>query len=121
MSSIYRKSMLMVEKVVPKKFLPFWNHPAGPKTVFFWAPTVKGGLVIAGISDLARPADKLSMPQTISLASSGFIWSRNSLVIIPKNYYLFCVNLFVGTTQLYQLVRAFRYQQSLKDGDSKAT
>ena len=84
MSLIYRKAILTVEKIVPKKFQPFWNHPAGPKTVFFWAPTFKWGLVIAGISDLTRPADKLSLPQTVALASSGFIWSRYSLVIIPK-------------------------------------
>jgi hypothetical protein len=45
-------------------FSRFWNHPAGPKTIFFWAPAMKWGLVIAGLGDLQRPADKLSLPQT---------------------------------------------------------
>lgn len=32
------------------------------------------------------------------------------MVIIPKNYGLFAVNLFVGATQLVQLGRAYNYQ-----------
>lgn len=108
MSVILKKTITKLDRVVPKKLQPFWNHPAGPKTVFFWAPTFKWGLVIAGVSDLTRPADTLSIPQTVALATTGFIWSRYSLVIIPKNYYLFSVNLFIGITQLYQLIRAMR-------------
>jgi hypothetical protein len=69
-----------------------WNHPAGPKTIFFWAPAMKWGLVIAGLGDLQRPADKLSLPQTFALAMTGMIWSRYSLVITPKNWSLFGVN-----------------------------
>ncbi|KAF2885512.1 hypothetical protein ILUMI_20662 [Ignelater luminosus] len=114
MSLVYRKSIAALDKFVPTKFQPLWNHPAGPKTIFFWAPAFKWGLVIAGIGDLARPADKLSVPQSAALAATGVIWSRYSLVIIPKNYSLFSVNVFVATTQLYQLYRAFRHQQSLK-------
>ncbi|KAI4459482.1 hypothetical protein MML48_6g00008261 [Holotrichia oblita] len=79
-----------------------------PKTVFFWAPAFKWGLVIAGISDLRRPVDQLSIAQSASLAATGVIWSRYSLVIIPKNYGLFSVNVFVAMTQLYQLYRAIR-------------
>lgn len=66
------------------------------------------GLVIAGISDLRRPVDQLSIAQSASLAATGVIWSRYSLVIIPKNYGLFSVNVFVAMTQLYQLYRAIK-------------
>ncbi|RZC38571.1 MPC domain containing protein [Asbolus verrucosus] len=115
MSSIYHKTMSALDNVVPKKFQPFWQHPAGPKTIFFWAPLCKWGLVIAGLSDLVtRPADKLSIPQTTSLAITGVIWSRYSLVIIPKNYNLFSVNVFVALTQLCQLYRALDYQRQHK-------
>ena len=38
---------------------------AGPKTVFFWGPAMKWGLVAAGLKDLARPADKLSVSQNL--------------------------------------------------------
>lgn len=32
------------------------------------------------------------------------------MVIIPKNYNLFSVNIFVALTGLYQLLRIFRYE-----------
>lgn len=38
---------------------------------------------------------------------AGFIWARYSLVIIPRNYSLFFVNLFVGGTGVYQLSRIY--------------
>ena len=84
----------------------------GPKTVFFWAPLMKWGLVAAGLKDLARPADKLSVSQNLgvcmliitldeltylwcrpALAGTGFIWVRYSLVITPVNYSLAAVSL----------------------------
>ncbi|XP_044258815.1 mitochondrial pyruvate carrier 2-like [Tribolium madens] len=117
MSQLYHKSMLALDKVVPQKFQPLWQHPAGPKTIFFWAPVFKWGLVIAGIGDLARPAETLSVSQSAALAATGVIWSRYSLVIIPKNYSLFSVNVFVGLTQLIQLYRAIDYQRKHKNNN----
>lgn len=70
------------------------------------------GLVIAGLSDLARPADQLSLAQSGSLAATGIIWSRYSLVIIPKNYGLFSVNLFVAFTSSAQLYRAYMFHRN---------
>ncbi|EIW83311.1 UPF0041-domain-containing protein [Coniophora puteana RWD-64-598 SS2] len=87
------------------KFQAFMNHPAGPKTVFFWAPMMKWCLVAAGVKDLSRPADKLSVSQNVALAATGFIWVRYSLVITPVNYSLAAVNFFVGATGLSQLAR----------------
>ncbi|KAL1765393.1 mitochondrial pyruvate carrier 2, partial [Sigmodon hispidus] len=85
-----------VELLLPEKLRPLYNHPAGPRTVFFWAPIMKWGLVCAGLADMARPAEKLSTAQSIVLMATGFIWSSYSLVIIPKNWSLFAVNFFVG-------------------------
>jgi hypothetical protein len=93
------------ERKLPNRAQSFLNHPAGPKTIFFWAPSFKWGLVIAGIADVARPAEKLSMLQSSALAATGTIWSRYSLVIIPKNYNLFAVNVFVAITGYFQLYR----------------
>lgn len=87
-----------------------WNHPAGPLTIFFWAPLIKWCLVIAGLSDLQRPAANLSILQTLALAATGIIWCRYSMVITPKNYSLFSVNFFIALTQCYQLYRSIRYQ-----------
>ncbi|XP_037950369.1 mitochondrial pyruvate carrier 2-like [Teleopsis dalmanni] len=113
-SRVYNGLIGSVDKYVPAKLRPLWVHPAGPKTIFFWAPIFKWGLVVAGLSDLVRPADTLSVQQCGALAATGIIWSRYSLVIIPKNWGLFSVNLFVGLTQCVQLARAYMYQMEQK-------
>ena len=46
------------------------------RTIFFWAPLAKWGLVAAGLKDLGRPAEKLSTSQNVALAATGFIWVR---------------------------------------------
>ncbi|KAL1405532.1 Mitochondrial pyruvate carrier 2 [Vanrija albida] len=93
------------------KWQAFVNHPAGPKTIFFWAPLAKWALVAAGIKDLSRPADKLSVSQNVALAATGFIWVRYSLVITPVNYSLAAVNFFVGTTGVTQLYRIWDWRR----------
>ncbi|KAK6170627.1 hypothetical protein SNE40_018977 [Patella caerulea] len=114
MSSVVYKSIIKVaDKFVPAKLVPLWNHPAGPKTVFFWAPCVKWILVIAGIGDLKRPPEKMSVFQASALAVTGTIWARYSLVIIPVNYSLFLVNIFVGLTGFYQLSKIYNYRRGL--------
>ncbi|KAI8814311.1 mitochondrial pyruvate carrier [Cladochytrium replicatum] len=105
--------------VTQSAFAKFLNHPAGPKTVFFWAPMFKWGLVIAGLNDLSRPAEKLSLFQQTSLAATGLIWCRYSMVIIPKNYALLSVNMFVAATGCYQLYRIFDYRQKNPDWEAK--
>lgn len=67
--------------------------------------------MLAGLNDIRRPADQLSIGQSASLAATGIIWSRYSLVIIPKNYGLFSVNVFVALIQVYQLYRAFTFKK----------
>ncbi|RIA94713.1 hypothetical protein C1645_759415 [Glomus cerebriforme] len=99
--------------VVSSKFQKFMNHPAGPKTVHFWAPVMKWGLVIAGLSDLKRPPESLSVSQTVALTATGLIWSRYSTQIIPVNYTLLSVNLFVAGTGLTQMYRIWNYRRSL--------
>jgi len=41
MALVYRSMIKTVDKFVPPKLQPFWNHPAGPQTIFFWAPVMK--------------------------------------------------------------------------------
>jgi len=74
---------------------------------------MKWCLVAAGVKDLNRPADKLSVSQNVALAATGFIWVRYSFVIIPVNYSLAAVNFFVGSTGLGQLVRIANHRRSL--------
>ncbi|XP_003691341.1 mitochondrial pyruvate carrier 3 [Apis florea] len=111
MSVIYKNTMNSIGKFVPQKFQPLWNHPAGPQTIFFWAPAFKWGLVIAGLGDLQRPASQISISQSTALGITGLIWTRYSLAITPKNWSLFSVNLFVALTALYQVSRGIMYQR----------
>uniref|UniRef100_A0A0B6ZXK9 Mitochondrial pyruvate carrier n=1 Tax=Arion vulgaris TaxID=1028688 RepID=A0A0B6ZXK9_9EUPU len=104
-TSFYMFLINTAESRVPVKLRPLWEHPAGPKTIFFWSPFAKWTLVIAGLGDMARPAENLSARQSTALCVTGFIWSRYSLIIIPKNYSLFAVNFFVGLTGTTQLAR----------------
>jgi len=71
---------------------------------------MKWCLVAAGLKDLNRPAEKLSISQNLALAATGMIWVRYSLVIIPVNYSLAAVNFFVGATGLSQLARIAQYR-----------
>lgn len=114
LSSVYRTLITVGDKIVPLKFRPLWEHAAGPKTIHFWAPICKWALVAAGIGDLQRPAEKLSISQSSALAATGTIWARYSLVIIPKNKSLFAVNLFVALTGYLQLARAANYKYNTK-------
>ncbi|KAL4656844.1 brain protein 44-like [Arapaima gigas] len=116
----YHRTLDRIELMLPPKLRPFYNHPAGPKTVFFWAPVCKWGLVMAGMADMTRPAEKLSTSQSTVLMATGFIWSRYSLVIIPKNWFLFAVNFFVGMAGTSQLYRIWRYNQLLKSNQQAA-
>jgi len=72
----------------------------------------KWALVAAGIKDLGRPADKLSVSQNVALAATGFIWVRYSFVITPVNYSLAAVNFFVGTTGVGQLYRIWDWRRT---------
>ncbi|PGH07439.1 hypothetical protein GX51_01740 [Blastomyces parvus] len=95
-----------------------WNSPIGLKTVHFWAPIMKWVLVLAGLSDLARPADKLSLTQNGALMATGAIWTRWCLIIKPRNVLLAAVNFFVGCVGFTQVTRIFLHRRAV-DGSAK--
>ncbi|GAA5869279.1 hypothetical protein JCM16303_000414 [Sporobolomyces ruberrimus] len=97
--------------VSTSKLQQFINSPAGPKTVFFWAPMFKWGLVAAGLKDLSRPAEVISVPQNLALTATGLIWVRYSFVITPVNYSLAAVNCFVAGTGITSLYRAWDWSK----------
>jgi len=93
-------------------FKRMWDSPVGFKTVHFWAPVMKWALVIAGISDFSRPAEKLSLTQNGALTATGIIWTRWCLIIKPKNYLLAAVNFFLGCVGVVQVGRILSWQRS---------
>uniref|UniRef100_A0A0K3CHG5 Mitochondrial pyruvate carrier n=1 Tax=Rhodotorula toruloides TaxID=5286 RepID=A0A0K3CHG5_RHOTO len=103
---------------VSSKLTQLWNSPAGA-TVFFWAPMFKWGLVAAGLKDLSRPAEVISIPQNLALTATGLIWVRYSFVITPVNYSLAAVNAFVAGTGITSLYRAFDWQRKSPEEQAK--
>uniref|UniRef100_A0A8C7P525 Mitochondrial pyruvate carrier n=2 Tax=Oncorhynchus TaxID=8016 RepID=A0A8C7P525_ONCMY len=112
----YHRILNQIEFLLPGKLRPIYNHPAGKDMINITAsgPTNPAGLVFAGLADMTRPADKLSLSQSGVLMTTGVIWSRWSLVIIPKNWFLFCCNCFLGASGATQLFRIWMYQQEVK-------
>ncbi|KAF7898460.1 uncharacterized protein EAE97_001799 [Botrytis byssoidea] len=96
-------------------FKKMWDSPIGVKTVHFWAPVMKWALVLAGISDLARPAEKLSLTQNAALTATGIIWTRWCLIIKPRNILLATVNFFLGMVGVVQVTRILLHQRSEKN------
>lgn len=47
---------------------------------------MKWAIVLAGVSDFFRPAEKLSLTQNLALTATGTIWTRWCFIIKPKNY-----------------------------------
>ncbi|KAG9528276.1 UPF0041-domain-containing protein, partial [Aureobasidium melanogenum] len=94
-----------------------WNSPVGPKTVHFWAPIMKWGLVLAGAADFARPVESLSLSQNGALMATGLIWTRWCFVIKPRNLFLASVNFLLFCVGATQVSRILLWQQAQK-GDS---
>lgn len=87
--------------------LTLQNHPQ-------WA------LVLAGIADFGRPAEKLSLQQNGALTATGLIWTRWCLIIKPKNYLLAAVNFFLGVVGVVQVTRILAWRSSQKDNNTVA-
>ncbi|KAK4219078.1 hypothetical protein QBC37DRAFT_411208 [Rhypophila decipiens] len=102
-------------------FKRMWNSPVGFKTVHFWAPVMKWALVLAGIADFARPAEKLSLTQNAALTATGLIWTRWCLIIKPKNYLLAAVNFFLGMVGIVQVSRITMWHQAQKKLEADKT
>ncbi|XP_022815302.1 mitochondrial pyruvate carrier 2-like isoform X2 [Spodoptera litura] len=110
MSKVYKMIVGVADRFVPGAMRPMWEHPAGPKTIFFWAPACKWALVAASLDAYTRPLDKVSVSQSASLSATGLIWTRYCLVIIPINYSLAICNFMLGLANGVQTYRAYRYQ-----------
>ncbi|RDW92526.1 mitochondrial pyruvate carrier [Coleophoma crateriformis] len=99
-------------EAAPGLFKRMWESPVGFKTVHFWAPVMKWALVLAGIADLTRPAEKLSLTQNAALTATGIIWTRWCLIIKPRNILLATVNFFLGCVGVAQVTRILLWRRS---------
>jgi len=86
----------------------FFAHPAGPMTIFFWAPTSKWFLSANNLIDLKKPTEKISLTQQSALTITGVIWARYAYVINPINKNLAVVNLVLAISSGYHLMRKIK-------------
>lgn len=93
----------------PTFFLQFVDDADTERNASQW------GIVLAGISDFARPAEKLSLTQNGALTATGFIWTRWCLIIKPKNMLLAAVNFFLGVVGIIQVGRILVHRSSQKN------
>ncbi|XP_026190481.1 uncharacterized protein LOC34621582 [Cyclospora cayetanensis] len=107
---------------LPQKAKSIIEHPAGPFTIHFWAPTLKWGISIANILDIMdKDAASISPEQQIAVAATGLIWSRYSMVIRPKNWNLFSVNVVMAFTGCLQLGRVACREYKVRTGSYSNT
>ena len=99
---------IMTAPTVPGLVRDLAKHPAGPFTIFFWAPTSKWLLSGTNLLNVDKPTDTISLAQTTALTATGIIWTRYSFVITPVNYNLAIVNSALGLSSGYHLVRKIR-------------
>ncbi|XP_038686724.1 mitochondrial pyruvate carrier 4-like [Tripterygium wilfordii] len=103
----FKPKIPLIPMAAPK-LQALWNHPAGPKTIFFWAPTFKWGITIANVADFSKPSQEISYPQQFAIACTGLIFSRYSTVINPKNLNLFGNSIAMSSTAVYQITRKIK-------------
>uniref|UniRef100_A0A8C3KI31 Mitochondrial pyruvate carrier n=1 Tax=Calidris pygmaea TaxID=425635 RepID=A0A8C3KI31_9CHAR len=75
----YHRLLDRIELMLPPRFRPFYNHPAGPKTVFFWAPIMKWVSIICHLlcvcqseGNLQQPIEQAVIVQQISEPTERF-------------------------------------------------
>ncbi|KAI5851304.1 mitochondrial pyruvate carrier [Morchella snyderi] len=90
------------------------NPAFNPRTVHFWAPILKWGVVLAGIGDFYRPVETLSVTQNAALFATGTIWTRWCLIISPRNIPLAAVNFFLAGVGSVQLGRILVHNMNMK-------
>ncbi|XP_023637090.1 mitochondrial pyruvate carrier 2 isoform X1 [Capsella rubella] len=70
------------------KLKALWNHPAGPKTIHFWAPTFKWGISIANIADFQKPPENISYLQQIGNYYYSLLCYELQYLSNLLNYYI---------------------------------
>jgi mitochondrial pyruvate carrier 2 len=99
---------ILASQSTPSFLRSLVSHPAGPFTIFFWAPTSKWLLSGTNLLNLDKPTDTISLAQTLALTATGVIWTRYSFVITPVNINLAVVNTALGLSSGYHLMRKIR-------------
>lgn len=98
----------------------FYRDPA----LFFLSKNIHKSFSIVFVKlnpvDMQRPVEKVSTGQQIAITATGILFTRLSLVVVPVNYNLASVNVFMAGTGMIQLYRKYAAGQ-LFDGIAPAS
>ncbi|KAF0852312.1 mitochondrial UPF0041 domain-containing protein 2 (pyruvate transporter) [Andalucia godoyi] len=92
-------------------FRAFLNSPTGPKTTHFWGPVANWSFFIAGLADLNKPAEYISIPMTGALCLYSGLFMRFAWMVQPRNYLLLACHIANESVQSYHFVRALKAQK----------
>jgi hypothetical protein len=95
LSGVYRALVKTGERVLPQtaKKIIKWDHPAGPQTIFFWAPLMKWSLVIAGLGKYN--VFLLDWKRRALCDKNIFATKSRRSKLLNVNIFLICIILFV--------------------------
>ncbi|KAL0490314.1 mitochondrial pyruvate carrier 1 [Acrasis kona] len=86
-----------------------WDSPIGIRTTHFWGPAANWGIVLAGLSDINRPKEKISLSMSTAMVLYSALFMRFALRVQPRNLLLFTCHAANETIQLYHWSRAVKY------------
>ena len=95
-------------------FAAWVNSPAGPRTTHFWGPVANWGLVLAGVLDMKKPAEAISVNMTTVLCGYSLLFMRFAWMVVPRNYLLLSCHVCNEAVQGYQLQRALNHQWAVE-------
>ena len=104
----------------PSAFMTWVNSPAGPKTTHFWGPVANWGLVLAGLVDMKKPAEAISINMSAVLCGYSLLFLRFAWMVNTRNYLLLSCHMCNETVQGYQLSRALNHKWSVEAAEKGA-
>ncbi len=98
----------------PSAFTAWVHSSNGPKTTHFWGPVANWGLVLAGLLDMKKPAEAISLNMTGVLCAYSALFMRFAWMVVPRNYILLSCHVCNISVQGYQLSRALEHKWSVE-------
>ena len=97
----------------------FVNSPVGPKTVHFWGPAANWGLVVAGLLDANKPAERISERMTATLFFYSCLFMRFAWKVQPRNLFLFSCHFCNASAQAMLFAKKIKYNAEMAGKSQK--
>jgi len=98
--------MQRIISLLPTKQYFFSTH--------FWGPLANWGFVIAGLADMQKSPEIISLPMTTALCCYSGLFMRFAYLVQPRNWLLLTCHISNECVQLTQLFRKIKYESEQK-------